>query len=80
MKKKPTKKKPFASGNALLRAYARAVKKLQDDPDMVACATSAGFIIPDGEQDGFQVFVKVAKYSKALLKKSPDTGGLLENA
>ena len=71
-----------ATGNNLLRSYSKAVKKLQSDKRMTSSAVSAGFIIPDGQprgkKTGFQVFVKVARYSDELLKKKPMTGGLLE--
>lgn len=68
--------KPVATGNSVLRAYNKAVKKMQTEP-FLATAQSAGFIIPDGQQDGYQVFVKVYKFSRRLLKKCPGTGGLL---
>jgi len=70
-----------ATGNALLRAYSKAAKKLQRDEALTACAVSAGIIIPNGQKrgsrNGFQVFVKVCRYSEQLLKKKPTTGGLL---
>jgi hypothetical protein len=70
-----------ATGNALLRAYSKAAQNLQRDEAMTASATSAGFIIPNGQKrgqrTGFQVFVKVCRYSEELLKRKPDTGGLL---
>jgi hypothetical protein len=70
-----------ATGSALLRAYSKAVKNLQRDEEMLASATSAGFIIPNGQKRGhragFQVFVKVCRYGEELLKRKPITGGLL---
>lgn len=65
-----------ATGNSVLRAYNKAVKKMQGE-NLLASAQSAGFIIPDGQKDGYQVFVKVYKFSRALLKRKPLTGGLL---
>lgn len=70
-----------ATGNALLRAYSKAVRNLQRDEAMTASATSAGFIIPNGQKrgqrTGFQVFVKVCRYSEELLKRKNSTGGLV---
>lgn len=70
-----------ATGNALLRAYSKAVKNLQRDGKITASATSAGFIIPDGQKRGkrigFQVFVNVCRFSDDLLRRKPYTGGLL---
>ena len=78
MKKTTTK---TATGNNLLKAYSKAVKKLQKDKSMTACLVSAGFIIPDGQkkgkEKGFQVFVKVHRYSEELFKRKPITGGLI---
>lgn len=64
--------------NSVLRAYNRAVKQL-DERGLISVSSSAGFIIPKGETKGFQVFVEVCKFDKALLKKKPLTGGLLCN-
>jgi hypothetical protein len=70
-----------ATGNALLRAYNKATKNLKNDDAMTASLVSAGFIIPNGQKrgcrKGFQVFVKVCRYSEELLKRKPITGGLL---
>ncbi len=70
-----------ATGNSLLRAYSKALKTLQRDEAMTASTISAGFIIPNGQKrgkrKGFQVFVKVCCYSEELLKRKPDSGGLL---
>lgn len=73
-----------ATGDAVLRAYNRAAKRImKDDDTMCAVSTDAGFIIPDGQKgkpkEGYQVFVKIARYSEKLLKARPCTGGLLEN-
>lgn len=73
-----------ATGNALLRAYSKAAKNLENDECLTSSATSAGFIIPIGQprgrRKGFQVFVRVCKYSDELLAKDSFTGGLLCNA
>lgn len=67
--------------NSLSRAFKRAFNNLNNDDRMTASASSAGFIIPDGQKrgkrTGFQVFVKVCRYSEELLKSNPETGGLL---
>jgi hypothetical protein len=69
-----------ATGNAVLRAYSKAVKKLDKDPLLLANLASAGFIIPNGQKrgqrKGYQVFVWVTRYSDELLKKKPLSGGL----
>jgi len=73
-----------ATGNNLLKAYSKSVKRLEKDAALTATATDAGFIIPDGQKrgqrTGFQVFVKVHRYDEALLKKKPATGGLISVA
>ena len=70
-----------ATGNELIWAYSKAVKRITKDEAMTSSETSAGFIIPNGQKrgqrTGFQVFVKVCRYSEALLKRKPVTGGLL---
>lgn len=70
-----------ATGNAVLRAYDKSVARLERDPKMTAAMTNAGFIIPNGQKrgdrTGYQVFVKIYRYSDELLKKKPLTGGLL---
>lgn len=68
-----------ATGNSVLRAYSKAVKRLETR-DIVSASVSAGFIIPDGATLGIQVFVKVCKFDELLLKKKPLTGGLLCNS
>lgn len=67
-----------ATGNSVLRAYSKAVKRLER-PGIVSAETSAGFVIPEGATIGIQVFVKVCKFDELLLRKKPLTGGLLEN-
>jgi hypothetical protein len=70
-----------ATGNAVIRAYSKAAKRLLADSGLTATSESAGFIIPDGqkcrEKTGIQVFVKVCRYSDRLLREQPMTGGLL---
>lgn len=66
----------------MVRAYSKSVKRMLSDKLLTAASTSAGFIIPDGyrprsKQHGFQVFVRVCRYSEELLKEQPSTGGLL---
>lgn len=72
-----------ATGNAVLKAYNLAAKKISKDKSLSSTETDAGFIIPDGQKgkrkDGYQVFVKVARFSEDLLINRPLTGGLLEN-
>jgi hypothetical protein len=67
-----------ATGNSVLRAYSKAVKNLTTDRKMIGSEVSAGFIIPEGHT-GYQVFVKVVRFCKELLKKHPDTGGIIAN-
>lgn len=73
-----------ATGDAVLRAYTKAVKNLEKDPFVCRTEVSAGFIIPDGQKrgdrHGLQVFVTVCRYSDKLLKTAPSTGGLVCNA
>lgn len=68
-----------ASGNALLRAYNHAARNLAKGA--ISASTSVGFIIPNGqkrgEKEGFQVFVKVIRYSDKKLKEDQNSGGLL---
>jgi len=70
-----------ATGNQLLRAYSKSAQRIQGDKWLTAASTSAGFIIPEGQKlgdrNGYQVFVRICNYSDKLLKKYPDTGGLL---
>lgn len=70
-------RKPFATGDAVLRAYGKAVKGVLDG-GCTASSQSAGFVDgPDGKVR-LQVFVEVCAYSEDLLKKQPLTGGLLK--
>lgn len=70
------------SAHNLTHAYRKSAHALTRDPKMTASMTSAGFTIPNGQKrgkkTGFQVFVKVARYSDELLKEKPLSGGLLE--
>ena len=69
----------MASGK-ILKAYARATKRMDGAPYLSATQTSAGFVFPQGQKrghrKGYQVFVKVCRYSDELLASKPDTGGL----
>ena len=81
--------KGIVTGDDVLYAYGRVLKSfigrdgLPKDTKVVASETSAGFILypggKRGKREGLQVYVRVAKYSEALLKQKPETGGLLEN-
>lgn len=70
-----------ATGNAVLRAYNRAAKRFDKEPSLTATSQSAGFVIPDGQKrgkrKGFQVIVRMVRYDEELLKKKPESGGLL---
>ena len=70
-----------ATGDAVLKAYSQAVKKLEKDDKLTASSVSAGFIIPDGQKrgqaEGYQVFVKVHRFCQLRLKNKPEGGGLL---
>lgn len=72
-----------ATGAAVHRAYSKSAKRIMNEPKTKSAETSAGFIIPDGQpkgpKKGYQVFVKVARFSEALLNSRPGTGGLIEN-
>jgi hypothetical protein len=73
------KKYPTATGDALLRAYNRAVKKLIKNQDITSTVQSAGFIMPKGapKGEGYQVFVGVTQFSEEVLKEHPLSGGLI---
>ena len=72
-----------ATGNAVIRAFSKAAKNINKEATMTSSSASAGFIIPNGQKRGqrrgYQVFVKIIRYSDELLKKKPMTGGLLES-
>ena len=69
-----------ATGESVLRAFARAVFSLAKDEDMTSRTVSAGFIIPPnqprGKKVGVQVFVKACAYSDERLRRDPKSGGL----
>lgn len=75
---------PTATGNAVLRAYARVAKNVEQDAGILESASSAGFILEPacrGElRHGYQVFVQMVRFDEGLLKKRPETGGLLVRA
>lgn len=70
-----------ATGDAVIRAYNRASLNMSADDGLLSTSVSAGYIVgprdSDGDRTGYQVFVKVCRYSEALLKSQPETGGLL---
>jgi hypothetical protein len=69
----------IATGNSVLRAWDRAIGRIQMK-GVIASEVSAGFLMPLGEKGkGYQVFVKVMKFDRALLKSDPESGGLLIN-
>lgn len=74
-----------ATGNSVLRAYDRAVKENERLGKKVAGAdeahaSSAGYIIPNGqkagEREGYQVFVTIIRYREKLHREKPKSGGL----
>lgn len=71
----------MATGNQLLKAYSKTVKRIENDKSMLASQVSAGFIFSPGQKKGhkigYQVFVKVCRYNDELLAKEPDSGGLV---
>lgn len=70
-------KKNGVSNDALIRAMNSSIVRVRKDAAVRAAETSAGFLIEDGE--GVQIFVKACRFSAALLKAKPDTGGLYVN-
>jgi hypothetical protein len=65
---------PLDMGKAALRA----IRTIKHNRRMTACEQSAGFFLAAGSNDGLQVFVKVSRFSRKLLKDWPESGGLLE--
>jgi hypothetical protein len=61
-------------------ALNRAIRNITSNQNVTSAASSAGFIITDGQKrgqkTGFQVFVKICRYSDVRLKKYPNSGGL----
>ncbi len=72
-----------ASGKTVCDALERALKGFKGDPNVIAVARDAGFLIPKGQprgkRQGYQIFIKVIRFDEALLKKDKLTGGLLTN-
>ncbi len=67
----------------LMHAKDMALRRIQRSKAIVATEVDAGTIITSGKPGhrvGYQVFVKVARYSDELLASDPDSGGLLEEA
>ena len=71
----------MATNEQVCRAYARALQKLAQYKDLTATEISAGMLFPPKQRRkhrrGFQVFVKVCRYSDELLADDPNSGGLL---
>lgn len=73
---------PKGTGTDVLKAYNKAVGRLEGKfgHQMSSCAVSAGTIFAPGqkraERRGYQVFVKVIRYSDAMLKFDAKSGGL----
>lgn len=78
-KQKNHKNMTIATGNAVLRAFNKCAKRICDE-GLTSTTTSAGFIIPAGQKrghkSGWQVFVKMIRYSDAKLKRNRNSGGL----
>lgn len=70
-----------ATKESVSRAFAKSLKRILKEDNLIATSADAGFVIPKGQKrgqrNGYQVFVKVARYSDQLLKSKPLTGGLL---
>lgn len=66
-----------ATGNAVLRAYNKATKIVIKER-LLATSQSGGFIMPKGwpKGEGYQVFVRIVRFSEGHLKAEPLTGGL----
>lgn len=66
---------------SIMRAYRRILKKLEQDPGLLASSNCAGFIFEPGQKrgkrKGLQVFVEVHRYSDEKLTQDPASGGLL---
>ena len=62
-------------------AWTKAIRKLCKDPQLLAAELDAGFIIPTGQKRGrrrgYQVFVRVCRWSEEMLRDQHITGGLL---
>jgi hypothetical protein len=71
-----------ATPSSILKAATKAARRLNKEPNTyVACAESAGFVFAPGQKrgqkEGYQITVKVERYSDAFLKSHPLSGGLL---
>lgn len=64
------------SQKSLLQAYYDAMDAISGDTHITASSRSAGFRMM-GERNGYQVFVKVCKFSQDLLDKDKLSGGLV---
>ena len=65
------------SSDLLYAAYNDAFNHMfRDDHTMTAASTAVGMVKTIGGQE-FQVFVKVCRFDAELLKRDPDSGGLL---
>ena len=66
---------------SIMQAYRRIMKKLEEDPRLLAAASDAGVIFEPGQKrgkrKGLQVFVEVHRYSDEKLDEDPASGGLL---
>ena len=75
-----TRKPGELPAGAITKAAQRALGRIKSDPKMTSSASSAGFIIPAGQKagrlKGYQVFVKVCRYSDEKLKEDKMSGGL----
>lgn len=70
------------TNKSLERALNRARKHLLSGPSVTTASSDAGIVVglekPRGQREGYQVFVKVCRFSEKLLKDYPMTGGLTE--
>lgn len=70
-----------ATGDRVLRAYAKAAKGIDKTSEgMIVRTVSAGYLIPNGQKkglrEGWQVFVRLERYSDARFMEDPISGGL----
>jgi len=67
------------------KAYAKGLRRLVKDKRLTATEISCGFAVlvtPSRDKstwEDVQVFMKICRFSKKLLKEKPMTGGLLCN-
>lgn len=82
-KSKPRLRLEVATGNAVLKAYSRAAKRIQEE-GIRSTSISAGFIIPASKRGepkkGWQVFVSMEAWSELALEDVPESGGLVDRA